>query len=171
MGQAFARLTSMSAGDVGGGDRPVRRRRATRGASDGSRRGRGRAAETPAGAQEGPHGEADRGLGGLGEFIRGQRQLARLSLRQMAELARVSNPYLSQVERGLYRPSADVLKAIADALHISAETMYARAGLLDASTEGGVEEAIYTDPYLSSDQKEALVRVYRGFVGESPPSA
>ncbi|MDP9247170.1 MAG: helix-turn-helix domain-containing protein, partial [Candidatus Dormibacteraeota bacterium] len=106
-----------------------------------------------------------------GEFIRGQRQLARLSLRQMADLARVSNPYLSQVERGLYRPSADVLKAIADALQISAETMYAQAGLLDASKGGGVEEAIYADPYLSSDQKEALVRVYRGFVGESPPPA
>jgi transcriptional regulator with XRE-family HTH domain len=93
-------------------------------------------------------------------------------LRQMADLARVSNPYLSQVERGLYRPSADVLKAIADALHISAETMYARAGLLDdASAEGGVEEAIYIDPYLSSDQKEALIRVYRGFVGDPPRPA
>jgi transcriptional regulator with XRE-family HTH domain len=107
----------------------------------------------------------------LGEFIRGQRQLARLSLRQMAELARVSNPYLSQVERGLYRPSADVLKAIADALHISAETMYAQAGLLDGSKAGGVEEAIHADPYLTSSQKEALVRVYRGFVGDAPGAA
>jgi len=66
---------------------------------------------------------------------------------------------------------ADGAEAIADALHISAETMYAQAGLLDASKGGGVEEAIYADPYLSSDQKEALVRVYRGFVGESPRSA
>jgi len=68
----------------------------------------------------------------VGEFIRSQRRLADLSLRQLSALAQVSNPYLSQIERGIHKPSADVLKGIADALHISAETLYARAGLLSA---------------------------------------
>lgn len=104
---------------------------------------------------------------GLGEFIRAQRELANMSLRQLAELTKVSNPYLSQVERGLYKPSADVLKAIANALHVSAETMYAQAGLLDRETEAsprGVEAAISLDPHLSTDQKETLIRIYRGFL-------
>jgi transcriptional regulator with XRE-family HTH domain len=103
----------------------------------------------------------------LGAFIRGQRELANLSMRQLAEIAKISNPYLSQVERGLYKPSADVLKQIANALHISAETMYAQAGLLDNSAESdnhhGVEHAIKLDPRLSVDQKEALIRIYRSF--------
>ncbi len=73
----------------------------------------------------------------LGDFIRSQRELANLSMRQLAEIAKISNPYLSQVERGLYKPSADVLKNIANALHMSAETMYAQAGLLDDSPEPG----------------------------------
>ena len=72
----------------------------------------------------------------LGDFIRSQRELANLSMRQLAEIAKISNPYLSQVERGLYKPSADVLKSIANALHISAETMYTQAGLLDESGPG-----------------------------------
>ena len=105
----------------------------------------------------------------LGDFIRGQRELANLSMRQLAEIAKISNPYLSQVERGLYKPSADVLKSIANALHISAETMYAHAGLLDNSAEAenhhGVEHAIKLDPRLSVDQKEALIRIYRSFTG------
>ncbi|HEX3605748.1 MAG TPA: helix-turn-helix transcriptional regulator [Candidatus Dormibacteraeota bacterium] len=106
----------------------------------------------------------------LGDFIRSQRQLARLSLRQLAELTKVSNPYLSQIERGLYRPSAQVLKSIAEALHLSAETIYAEAGLLDHRTgdeEVGsprVEEAIRLDTHLSTEQKEALIQVYRGFL-------
>ena len=104
-----------------------------------------------------------------GDFIRSQRQLARLSLRQLAELTSVSNPYLSQIERGLYRPSAQVLKSIAEALHLSAETMYAEAGLLDQrvaeeATNPRVEEAIRLDPQLSTEQKEALIQVYRGFL-------
>jgi transcriptional regulator with XRE-family HTH domain len=104
----------------------------------------------------------------LGEFIRGQRELANLSMRQLAEIAKISNPYLSQVERGLYKPSADVLKNIANALHISAETMYTQAGLLDepaanAENHHGVEHAIKLDPRLSVDQKEALIRIYRSF--------
>ena len=102
--------------------------------------------------------------GGLGRFIRMQRELARLSLRQLADAAKVSNAYLSQVERGVYRPSAQVLKGIADALHLSVETLYARAGLLDEDARPGVEEAIRLDERLSDDQKETLIRVYRGFV-------
>ncbi|HEY2475866.1 MAG TPA: helix-turn-helix transcriptional regulator [Candidatus Cybelea sp.] len=106
----------------------------------------------------------------LGEFIRSQRELANLSMRQLAEIAKISNPYLSQVERGLYKPSAEVLKSIANALQISAETMYSQAGLLDDSTtransHHGVEHAIKVDPRLSVDQKEALMRIYRSFVG------
>lgn len=106
----------------------------------------------------------------LGEFIRGQRELANLSMRQLAEIAKISNPYLSQVERGLYKPSAEVLKSIANALQISAETMYSQAGLLDDSTtrsnsHHGVEHAIKVDPRLSVDQKEAMMRIYRSFVG------
>lgn len=108
------------------------------------------------------------GWSSLGDFIRAQRELANLSMRQLAEIAKISNPYLSQVERGLYKPSADVLKNIANALHISAETMYAQAGLLDESTDSenhhGVEHAIKLDPRLSVDQKEALIRIYRSFV-------
>jgi transcriptional regulator with XRE-family HTH domain len=102
----------------------------------------------------------------LGEFIRMQRELARLSLRQLADAAKVSNAYLSQVERGVYRPSAQVLKGIADALHLSVETLYARAGLLDDEVRPGVEEAIRMDERLTADQKEALIRVYRGFVSD-----
>ena len=105
---------------------------------------------------------------GLGEFIRAQRELANLSLRQLADLAKVSNPYLSQVERGLYKPSAEVLKNIANALHMSAETMYAQAGLLDEDSKDaaprGVESAIKLDPQLTQDQKETLIRIYRGFI-------
>jgi transcriptional regulator with XRE-family HTH domain len=101
--------------------------------------------------------------GGIGGFIRMQRELARLSLRQLAEGAKVSNAYLSQVERGVYRPSAQVLKGIADALHLSVETLYARAGLLDDEHHTGVEEAIRLDDALTADQKETLIRVYRGF--------
>jgi transcriptional regulator with XRE-family HTH domain len=102
----------------------------------------------------------------VGDFIRAQRQLANLSLRQLADLAHVSNPYLSQVERGLYRPSAEVMKSLAAALQISAETLYARAGLLDEAAEESctVLEAIRLDNELTNEQKEALIGVYRGFL-------
>jgi transcriptional regulator with XRE-family HTH domain len=106
----------------------------------------------------------------LGDFIKSQRELANLSMRQLAEIAKISNPYLSQVERGLYKPSAEVLKSIANALHMSAETMYTQAGLLDetqdpAENHHGVEHAIKLDPRLTVDQKEALIRIYRSFTG------
>ena len=91
---------------------------------------------------------------------------------QLAEMASISNPYLGQIERGLYKPSADVLKNIAGALRISAESMYAQAGLLDETpaAEGRttVEEAIRVDAALSNDQKETLIRIYRGFVERKP---
>ena len=98
-----------------------------------------------------------------------QRELAQLSLRQLAAMSEVSNAYLSQVERGLYKPSAQVLKNIADALHISAEAVYARAGLLDEEAEApatpSVEEAIRLDEQLTPEQKDTLIRVYRSFLG------
>jgi transcriptional regulator with XRE-family HTH domain len=108
--------------------------------------------------------------GGIGEFIRAQRGLAKLSLRQLAKAAKVSNAYLSQVERGVYKPSAKVLKHLSEALQVSAETLYARAGFLDerdpdSDVSPSVEEAIRLDPRLSTEQKETLIRVYRGFAG------
>jgi transcriptional regulator with XRE-family HTH domain len=95
-----------------------------------------------------------------------------MSLRQLAEKAKVSNPYLSQIERGIYKPSAEVLKGIAEALNISAETLYARIGLVDADRRHqekapSVEEAIRLDERLSTRQKETLLSVYRDFVGDS----
>jgi transcriptional regulator with XRE-family HTH domain len=104
----------------------------------------------------------------LGEFIRNQREITRLSLRQLANLARISNPYLSQIERGLYEPSANVLKSIAKALGIAPEKLYTIAGWLgdekrDADVVG-VEAAIRTDLRLTSRQKEALIEVYRSFL-------
>jgi transcriptional regulator with XRE-family HTH domain len=105
----------------------------------------------------------------IGEFIRLQREIADLSLRQLADLADVSNAYLSQVERGLYHPSGQVLKGIADALHISAEELYTRAGLLDdaARRAADVEEAIRLDERLTPEQKDALLRVYQSFLGSA----
>ena len=103
----------------------------------------------------------------IGDFIRSQRRRASLSLRQVADLAKVSNAYLSQIERGVYRPSAKVLNHLAKALDVSAETLYAKAGLLEEHPDDhtrDVEEAIRSDARLSPDQKEALTRVYRGFL-------
>lgn len=103
----------------------------------------------------------------LGDYVRSQRQQAQLSIRQLAELAGVSNPYLSQIERGLRRPSAEVQQAIAKALRISAESLYVRAGFLDSETHGetAVEDAIGLDPRLTERQKAALIDIYRSFVG------
>ena len=106
----------------------------------------------------------------LGDFIRSQRSLAHRSLRQVADAAKISNAYLSQVERGIYKPSADVLRGIADALDISKDTLYRQAGILDPEDtplERTVEEAIRLDERLSDDQKEALLQVYRGFLATS----
>jgi transcriptional regulator with XRE-family HTH domain len=110
--------------------------------------------------------ERDDQLHALGAFIRAQRQLANLSLRQMADLAQVSNPYLSQLERGLHEPSVRVLQSIARALNVSAETLLAHAGLDDAVDEErpDTEAAIRADDRLSDDQKQALLTVYRSYV-------
>lgn len=97
----------------------------------------------------------------IGEFLREQRNAAELSLRQLAERAGVSNPYLSQIERGLRKPSAEVLQQLAKALRISSEALYVRAGLLDEpSGDGHVEEAIRADPALDEQQKQTLLDVY-----------
>ena len=103
----------------------------------------------------------------LGAFIRAQRQLANLSLRQMAELAQVSNPYLSQLERGLHEPSVRVLQSISRALNLSAETLLAHAGVVDEpedDTTVDTEAAIRRDARLSDEQKQALLSVYRSYV-------
>lgn len=113
-------------------------------------------------------------INALGEFIRAQRRLARLSLREMAALTSVSNAYLSQVERGLHQPSLRVLRSIADALQLSTEQLLVQAGWVGGparrgSAQGGTEqgsgteEAIRTDPRLTPDQRTALLGVYRSF--------
>ena len=109
-------------------------------------------------------------LNALGGFIRAQRQLANLSLREMAAMTSVSNAYLSQVERGLHQPSLKVLHSIADALQLSTEQLLDHAGLANGTPRdsgppaGGTEEAIRNDPRLSPEQRTALLGVYRSFV-------
>ena len=107
----------------------------------------------------------------VGEFIREQRRLGEMSLRKLSEVAGVSNPYLSQIERGLRRPSADILQQIARALEISAETLYVRAGILDEDLERtDVRTAVRTDPRLDEGQKQTLLRIYDSFLAESAPT-
>ena len=109
----------------------------------------------------------------LGEFIREQRRVGHLSLRKLSEMAGISNPYLSQIERGLRKPSAEILQQIARALEISSETLYVRAGILDEPT--GVFDLvaeIRRDPHLTEEQKKTLVRIYDSFRrenGDPPP--
>ncbi len=103
----------------------------------------------------------------LGEFIREQRRTARLSLRKLSERAGISNPYLSQIERGLRKPSAEILQSIARGLQISAETLYIRAGILEERDQSlDLETDIRLDPTLSERQKQALVEIYRSFQAE-----
>ena len=101
----------------------------------------------------------------LGDYLREQRVSAQLSLRQLAEQTGVSNPYLSQIERGLRRPSAEVLQQLAKALRVSAETLYVRAGILDPDEDGvrSVELAILADSALTERQKQSLLDVYQSF--------
>ncbi|HME77634.1 MAG TPA: helix-turn-helix transcriptional regulator [Mycobacterium sp.] len=104
----------------------------------------------------------------LGSFIRAQRQMANLSLRELSAMAEVSNPYLSQVERGLSEPSARVLKSIAQALNLSAEALFAQAGLIPAPIQpddDATETALRVDPRLTEPQKRALLAVYRTYIG------
>jgi transcriptional regulator with XRE-family HTH domain len=106
--------------------------------------------------------------GDLGAFIREQRSTARLSLRRLSELAGISNPYLSQIERGLRRPSAEILQQIAKALRISAETLYVQAGILEPGTgETDLAREILADAHLTEEQKQALIRIYLSFRHEN----
>ncbi len=103
----------------------------------------------------------------LGDFIRAQRQLANLSLRQLSAMTEVSNPYLSQIERGLHEPSVRVLTSISNALNLSAETLLVQAGLISEvgrSSDDATEAAIRVDPRLTHAQREALLGVYRSYV-------
>ncbi|HOA59190.1 MAG TPA: helix-turn-helix transcriptional regulator [Dermatophilaceae bacterium] len=115
----------------------------------------------------------------LGSYLREQRRAAKLSLRQLSELAGISNPYLSQIERGLKKPSAEILQQIARGLEVSAESLYVRAGILEetspASGATSVLAAIAADPRLTDRQRQVLVDVYRSFVeigpGDEPRTA
>ena len=109
-------------------------------------------------------------LGSLGEFIAAQRRAAQLSLRQLAEQTGISNPYLSQIERGLRKPSAEVLQQLAKALRVSAETLYVRAGILDPDDHPAtsVEMAVLADIAITERQKRVLIDVYTSFVRENP---
>jgi transcriptional regulator with XRE-family HTH domain len=141
----------------------------------------------------GPWGDAQRDAWeaqreALGAFIRERRKQANLSLRQLAELTSLSNPYLSQIERGLHQPSVRVLRAISDALNLSAETLLTQAGLIDVIAGGavpqsgsadaedhpavpGTEQAIRADKRLSEDQKSALIVVYRSMLTQQASPA
>ncbi|MFJ8031269.1 MULTISPECIES: helix-turn-helix domain-containing protein [unclassified Streptomyces] len=109
-------------------------------------------------------------VGNLGDYLREQRRNAQLSLRQLADAAGVSNPYLSQIERGLRKPSAEVLQQVAKALRISAETLYVRAGILDAERDRDEVETravILADPSLNERQKQVLLQIYESFRKEN----
>jgi transcriptional regulator with XRE-family HTH domain len=110
-------------------------------------------------------------LEALGSFIRERRTQAQYSLRDLADRANVSNPYLSQIERGLHTPSVRVLKAIAAALNVSAESLLVQAGLLEATGEDGtgpsVEDAIRADSRITDDQKQAMLAVYRSYIAQN----
>ncbi|MGE7390317.1 helix-turn-helix domain-containing protein [Streptomyces sp. NPDC004126] len=108
-------------------------------------------------------------VGNLGEYLREQRRQAQLSLRQLADAAGVSNPYLSQIERGLRKPSADILQQLAKALRISAETLYVQAGILDERDRDEVETraVILSDPSINERQKQVLLQIYDAFRKEN----
>ncbi len=108
----------------------------------------------------------------IGDYIREQREQARISMRQLAQAAGVSNPYLSQIERGLRKPSADILQQIAKGLRISAEALYVQAGILeDRPSDSGVRSALLTDPDLSERQKQVLMEIYESFRKENSAAA
>ncbi|MGO8964721.1 helix-turn-helix domain-containing protein [Mycobacterium sp.] len=103
----------------------------------------------------------------IGSFIKAQREAAQVSVRQLAEKAGVSNPYLSQIERGLRKPSADVLKQIAKALRVSAEVLYVQAGILEPSEPSEVCGAIVSDTAITEGQKQVLLDIYMSFVQQN----
>ena len=106
-------------------------------------------------------------LDALGSYIRDQRRQAELSMRKLADLAGVSNPYLSQIERGLKRPSAEILQQLARALEVSAESLYVRAGILDEEPDSDLIAAIRAQDDLTVDQKQVLIRIYESFLAEN----
>ena len=109
-------------------------------------------------------------VGSIGEYIRQQREQAKISMRQLASAAGVSNPYLSQIERGLRRPSAEILQQIAKGLRISAEALYVQAGILeDRRPDSGVRAAVLADPELTERQKQVLLEIYESFRKELAP--
>jgi transcriptional regulator with XRE-family HTH domain len=110
-------------------------------------------------------------LGELGQYIRSQRKLGKLSLKSVSLLGGVSIPYLSQVERGLRKPSAEILQSIAKGLRISAETLYVKAGILEERETTDVTATILADPTLTERQKEALVQIYHAFREETGRAA
>jgi transcriptional regulator with XRE-family HTH domain len=111
-------------------------------------------------------------VGNIGEYIRQQREQAKISLRQLATAAGISNPYLSQIERGLRRPSAEILQQIAKGLRISAEALYVQAGILeDRPLNSGVRAAVLADPGLAERQKQVLLEIYESFRRESAANA
>ncbi len=111
-------------------------------------------------------------VGSIGEYIRQQREQAKISLRQLASAAGVSNPYLSQIERGLRRPSAEILQQIAKGLRISAEALYVQAGILeDRRPDSGVRAAVLADPELAERQKQVLLEIYESFRRETAGNA
>ncbi|WP_328538047.1 helix-turn-helix domain-containing protein [Streptomyces sp. NBC_00344] len=112
-------------------------------------------------------------VGNVGEYLREQRRTAQLSLRQLADAAGVSNPYLSQIERGLRKPSADILQQLAKALRISAETLYVQAGILDERERDELETraVILADPSITERQKQVLLQIYESFRKENGPEA
>ncbi len=110
-------------------------------------------------------------IGQLGDFIREQRQAAKISLRELATSAGVSNPYLSQIERGLRKPSAEILQQIAKGLRISAEALYIQAGILDHREASPVVDAILADDTLTERQRQVLLEVYESFRKETAATA
>jgi transcriptional regulator with XRE-family HTH domain len=111
-------------------------------------------------------------VGSIGEYIRQQREQAKISLRQLASAAGISNPYLSQIERGLRHPSAEILQQIAKGLRISAEALYVQAGILeDRQPDSGVRAAVLADPDLMERQKQVLLEIYESFRRESSAAA
>ena len=137
------------------------------------------ASEEPPGSPEGRPGErvghaveqvghvVGQAVDDIGAYIRSQRENAQVSLRQLARTAGVSNPYLSQIERGLRKPSAEILQQIAKGLRISAEALYVKAGFLDEKPAGAVADAVLADPGLTERQKQVLLDIYQSFRRES----
>ena len=113
-------------------------------------------------------GDLETRMRDLGEFIRDQRRVGHLSLRKLSEMAGISNPYLSQIERGLRKPSAEILQQLARALEISSETLYVRAGILDPRDDAAdLVCEIRRDPHITEEQKKALIKIYESFRHEN----